>query len=103
MLWLDINAGMSAVLALRGRLLDLARHTVAPAGQHFLSHEDGFPSDVALSKGYQRRATLLVYLNDVLEVRRAVGGGGARGGRRGPGRARGPSGCRMWLHVLTVC
>ncbi|KAF6261608.1 hypothetical protein COO60DRAFT_1500337 [Scenedesmus sp. NREL 46B-D3] len=36
-------------------------------GQHFLSHEDGFPSAVALDKGYQRRATLLVYLNDVAQ------------------------------------
>lgn len=35
------------------------------AGQHFLSHEDGFPSAIALDKGYQRRATLLIYLNDV--------------------------------------
>eukprot|EP00879_Flechtneria_rotunda_P022671 GHRR01023943.1.p3 GENE.GHRR01023943.1~~GHRR01023943.1.p3 ORF type:complete len:141 (+),score=55.45 GHRR01023943.1:1041-1463(+) len=34
-------------------------------GQHFLSHEDGFPASIALEKGYQRRATLLVYLNDV--------------------------------------
>ncbi|WIA11416.1 hypothetical protein OEZ85_011533 [Tetradesmus obliquus] len=36
-------------------------------GQHFLSHEDGFPSAIALDKGYQRRATLLIYLNDVLQ------------------------------------
>ena len=35
--------------------------------QHFLSHEDGFPRDIALKKGIQRRATLLVYLNDVPE------------------------------------
>lgn len=35
--------------------------------QHFLSHEDGFPRDIALKKGVQRRATLLVYLNDVPE------------------------------------
>ncbi|KAF8070861.1 ALB3.1 [Scenedesmus sp. PABB004] len=34
-------------------------------GQHFLAHEDGFPASVALAKGYQRRGTLLVYLNDV--------------------------------------
>jgi hypothetical protein len=38
------------------------------AGQHFLSHEDGFPGAAALEKGYNRRATLLVYLNDVPEV-----------------------------------
>jgi collagen type III alpha len=37
------------------------------AGQHFLAHEDGFPPQIALKKGYQRRATLLVYLNDVAE------------------------------------
>lgn len=36
-------------------------------GQHFLTHEDAFPPKVALSKGRQRRATLLVYLNDVTE------------------------------------
>ncbi|GLC40821.1 hypothetical protein PLESTB_000019100 [Pleodorina starrii] len=33
-------------------------------GQHFLTHEDAFPSSVVASKGYQRRATLLLYLND---------------------------------------
>ncbi|EFJ42400.1 hypothetical protein VOLCADRAFT_107241 [Volvox carteri f. nagariensis] len=33
-------------------------------GQHFLTHEDAFPAAVVGSKGYQRRATLLVYLND---------------------------------------
>jgi prolyl 4-hydroxylase len=37
------------------------------AGEHFLSHEDAFPVNTALEKGYQRRATLLVYLNDVAE------------------------------------
>jgi 2OG-Fe(II) oxygenase superfamily len=37
----------------------------ASAGQHFLAHEDGFPPNAALEKGYQRRGTLLVYLNDV--------------------------------------
>lgn len=36
-------------------------------GQHFSTHEDAFPVNVALSKGYQRRATLLVYLNDVAQ------------------------------------
>jgi prolyl 4-hydroxylase len=35
--------------------------------QHFLSHEDAFPKDIALKKGYQRRGTLLLYLNDVPE------------------------------------
>jgi hypothetical protein len=38
------------------------------AGQHFLAHEDGFPGAAALEKGYNRRATLLVYLNDVPQV-----------------------------------
>ncbi len=37
------------------------------AGQHFLTHEDAFPFEVATAKGYQRRATLLVYLNDCPE------------------------------------
>jgi len=37
------------------------------AGQHFLAHEDAFPMDIAKQKGYQRRATLLLYLNDVPE------------------------------------
>lgn len=41
---------------------------VSCAGQHFLAHEDGFPGAAALEKGYNRRATLLVYLNDVPQV-----------------------------------
>jgi collagen type III alpha len=36
-------------------------------GQHFLAHEDAFPPQAALQRGFQRRATLLVYLNDVSE------------------------------------
>ncbi|KAG2426452.1 hypothetical protein HXX76_011683 [Chlamydomonas incerta] len=36
-------------------------------GQHFLTHEDAFPPPVVAAKGYQRRATLLVYLNDCVE------------------------------------
>ncbi|KAG2452417.1 hypothetical protein HYH02_002660 [Chlamydomonas schloesseri] len=36
-------------------------------GQHFLTHEDAFPPPVVATKGYQRRATLLVYLNDCVE------------------------------------
>lgn len=44
------------------------RGRLAPAGQHFLAHEDGFPASAALEKGYNRRATLLVYLNDVPQV-----------------------------------
>ncbi|PNH11609.1 hypothetical protein TSOC_001536, partial [Tetrabaena socialis] len=35
------------------------------SGQHFLSHEDGFPPATASANGFQRHATLLVYLNDV--------------------------------------
>lgn len=40
----------------------LARYEAA---QHFLSHEDAFPSDLAATNGFQRQATVLVYLNDV--------------------------------------
>lgn len=38
-------------------------------GQHFLSHEDGFPALLATANGFQRHATLLLYLNDVQQVR----------------------------------
>ncbi|KAL6754898.1 hypothetical protein V8C86DRAFT_274334 [Haematococcus lacustris] len=34
-------------------------------GQHFKAHQDAFPAAEAIRKGYQRRATLLLYLNDV--------------------------------------
>lgn len=34
-------------------------------GEYFKAHEDGFPLSIAVDKGYQRRATVLVYLNDV--------------------------------------
>jgi|TARA_B110000967_G_scaffold32292_2_gene30734 prolyl 4-hydroxylase len=34
-------------------------------GEYFKTHEDGFPENVSQKKGYQRRATVLVYLNDV--------------------------------------
>ena len=34
-------------------------------GEYFKTHEDAFPARVADKKGYQRRATVLVYLNDV--------------------------------------
>jgi hypothetical protein len=37
-------------------------------GQHFLAHEDGFPPLLANSNGFQRHATLLLYLNDVQQV-----------------------------------
>jgi len=33
-------------------------------GERFLAHEDAFPPQAALRRGFQRRATLLVYLND---------------------------------------
>ena len=33
-------------------------------GDFFKAHHDAFPSQVAASKGYQRIATLLIYLND---------------------------------------
>ena len=36
-------------------------------GEYFKTHEDAFPENVAQRKGYQRRATVLVYLNDVAE------------------------------------
>lgn len=48
-------------------------HIVSPccryeAGQHFLAHEDGFPALLATANGFQRHATLLLYLNDVQQV-----------------------------------
>jgi hypothetical protein len=39
-------------------------------GQQFMAHEDAFPTPIMLQNSFQRRATLLVYLNDV-----ASGGG----------------------------
>jgi hypothetical protein len=38
------------------------------SGQHFLAHEDAFPTLLAAANGFQRHATLLVYLNDVAQV-----------------------------------
>eukprot|EP00892_Ulva_mutabilis_P004664 jgi/Ulvmu1/256/UM001_0260.1 len=35
------------------------------SGQYFRSHEDGFPHELAGINGFQRRATVLMYLNDV--------------------------------------
>jgi hypothetical protein len=52
--------------------LQMARYE---AGQHFLAHEDGFPAQLARQNGFQRHATLLVYLNTTAEVR-ALGLGG---------------------------
>jgi len=45
--------------------LPLTRYTT---GQHFLAHEDGFPPLLATANGFQRHATLLLYLNDVQQV-----------------------------------
>lgn len=63
--------------------LQMARYET---GQHFLAHEDGFPTGLARQNGFQRHATLLVYLNTTAEV-------GARGGQGGSctqeGRVRG--------------
>ena len=47
-------------------------------GEYFKTHEDAFPVDVAETKNYQRRATVLVYLNDVKE------GGATRFEKLGP-------------------
>lgn len=47
-------------------------------GEYFKTHEDAFPAEVAAQKGYQRRATVLVYLNDVQE------GGSTRFEKLGP-------------------
>lgn len=35
------------------------------SGQFFKSHEDGFPQELAGTNGFQRQATVLLYLNDV--------------------------------------
>lgn len=45
-------------------------------GQHFLAHEDGFPPLLATANGFQRHATLLLYLNDVQQVSGALALGG---------------------------
>lgn len=34
-------------------------------GQHFLEHQDAFPTDIADENRFQRHATVLLYLNDV--------------------------------------
>lgn len=36
-------------------------------GEYFLSHEDGFPKPLVEQNKFQRRATVLLYLNDVSE------------------------------------
>lgn len=40
----------------------------SPPAQHFLAHEDAFPLGLARNNGFQRRATLLLYLNTVAQV-----------------------------------
>lgn len=35
------------------------------SGQYFKSHEDAFPQELAGTNGFQRQATVLLYLNDV--------------------------------------
>ena len=37
------------------------------AGQYFMEHEDGFPLPLARQNGFNRHATLLVYLNEVAD------------------------------------
>ena len=43
-------------------LLQVTRYV---AGQQFMAHEDGFPDDGVRENRFQRRATVLFYLNDV--------------------------------------
>jgi len=47
--------------------LEVPQVALYRAGEHFKAHEDAFPAAEAVAKGYQRRATFLVYLNDVEE------------------------------------
>lgn len=47
--------------------LSLLQVTHYAPGQHFGSHEDAFPTPTARSNGFQRRATVLLYLNDCPE------------------------------------
>jgi hypothetical protein len=68
-MFLRVSACMLALCPLLGSAAPSSCcHGSRAAGQHFLSHEDGFPASAALEKGYNRRATLLVYLNDVPQV-----------------------------------
>lgn len=57
---------MKKYRAATGPSLQVAHYS---GGEYFKTHEDAFPNSVAEKKGYQRRATVLVYLNDVAEVR----------------------------------
>lgn len=76
----------------------LVAHLCPHAGQHFLAHEDGFPASAALEKGYNRRHTLLVYLNDVPEVRCEARGWQHISASSGP-----MAGCQHGRWLCKVC
>ena len=59
--------GKAGVLPSKGQLtFEGLQVTQYQTGQHFLSHEDAFPVQLAQEEtGFQRVATLLIYLNDV--------------------------------------
>ncbi|CAG9466725.1 unnamed protein product [Pedinophyceae sp. YPF-701] len=44
---------------------ELLQVTRYEKGQQFMAHEDGFPQETMAQNGFQRRATVLAYLNDV--------------------------------------
>ena len=52
-------------------------------GEYFKAHEDAFPMAIAAEKGYQRRATVLVYLNDVEKARLRFNTGHRRATKKG--------------------
>jgi hypothetical protein len=60
---------LSCHVACCPRADNASRHHRYEAGQHFLAHEDAFPPELAAGNGFQRHATLLLYLNDVQQVR----------------------------------
>lgn len=59
--------GKAGILPSKGQLtFEGLQVTKYQTGQHFLSHEDAFPVQLAQEEtGFQRVATLLIYLNDV--------------------------------------
>jgi hypothetical protein len=59
--------GKAGILPSKGQLtFEGLQVTQYQSGQHFLSHEDAFPVQLAQEEtGFQRVATLLIYLNDV--------------------------------------